>query len=168
MKTLQSQKFSARNLFWAESIKNVSKGILRRKSRNWKFFSFKIFRLWTKKNFGSYEKWTRPITPEILISQKISLISKLFRLKRSTKKVLMNFLRNRYLKNWNFGFGLRKIQLPPKVTTWYNWPRQSRVKVPRRGQSPPHWLETPAGVRAPAGVRNTPKGVTFFYLVRLC
>ena len=30
-------------------------------------------------NFRSYEKWTRPITPEILIYQKILLVSKLFR-----------------------------------------------------------------------------------------
>ena len=37
---------------------------------------------WTWKNFGT-EKQTRPTTPEILISQKKSLVSKLFRLKSS-------------------------------------------------------------------------------------
>ena len=55
------------------------------------------------------EKWTHPITPEISISQKISLVSKLFRLKRSTKKVSCEFSENRYLKSWNFGSELWKI-----------------------------------------------------------
>ena len=71
----------------------------------WKKFSAHFRTFPTKK-----ENWTLKleslITPEILISQKISLILKLFRLKRSTKKVLVNFLWNRYLKSWNFGFGL--------------------------------------------------------------
>ena len=41
--------------------------------------------------FRPYEKGTRPITPKILIYQKISLVSKLFRFKRSTKKVSCEF-----------------------------------------------------------------------------
>ena len=47
-------------------------------------------------------KWIRPITPEILISQKISLILKLFRLKRSTKKVSCVFSEKSIFKKLKF------------------------------------------------------------------
>ena len=48
------------------------------------------------------EKWTHPITPEIFISQKISLVSKLFRLKRSTKEASCEFSEKSIFKKLKF------------------------------------------------------------------
>ena len=60
---------------------------------NENFLDLEYFRL---------KKWTLPITHEILISQKILLLSKLLDWKDLQKRCRVNFPKNQYLKCWNF------------------------------------------------------------------
>ena len=90
-----------------------------------------------------FEKFKCPITPEILISQKISLISKLFRLKRSTKKVSCVFSEKLIFKNFKF-----RVWTQKKLSSLQKYPRPVSLSG-EAGLEPLQELGPPAGVKAP-------------------
>ena len=106
-------------------------------SEHFQQFSFYSENFWTLENFRSYVKWTRPITPEILIYQKISLLPKLFRLKRSTKKVSCEFSEKSVFRVIS-GVGLEKFRSLQK------WARPITPHSSRRSR-----VGAPAGAKLP-------------------
>ena len=104
-----------------------------------------------------FEKFKSPITPEILIPQTILLTLKLFRLKRSTKKVSCEFSEKSIFKK----FKCRVWNLK-KFSSLQIWPRRTTPHG-EAGLGVPAGVRAPPGVRSPAGFRNTPKRVEIFY-----